>query len=175
MPFMEKVRLFWIIFATVTVNDLEQTLITKLSIAPSKLAPSEDCIEVTFEQGAGVLQVLFAVGFGGGNALKRFVEDAYNPLLLCSGIWNLNQLIMNKVSIQSWHTSPCCKSLQIKISKQVKNKTRIVSVKILHIENCVQRPEIFFHKEDIPDASASPCNNARPTNGTLVMRIADAA
>ena len=37
---------------------------------------------MAFEDGAGVLEVLFGVGFGGGDALKRFVEDADNPLLL---------------------------------------------------------------------------------------------
>ena len=36
---------------------------------------------MAFEEGAGVLEVLFGVGFGGGDALKRFVEDADDPLL----------------------------------------------------------------------------------------------
>jgi len=31
---------------------------------------------VAFEEGAGVLEVLFGVGFGGGDAVKGFVEDA---------------------------------------------------------------------------------------------------
>ena len=38
-------------------------------------------LQVAFEQGAGVLEVLFGVGFGGGDAVKRFVEDADDPLL----------------------------------------------------------------------------------------------
>ena len=33
------------------------------------------------EEGAGVLEVLFGVGFGGGEALKRFVQQADDPLL----------------------------------------------------------------------------------------------
>ena len=39
---------------------------------------------MAFEEGAGVLEVLFGVGvgFGGGDALKRFVEDADDPPLL---------------------------------------------------------------------------------------------
>ncbi len=41
----------------------------------------EDGLEVAFEEGAGVLEVLFGVGFGGGEALKRFVEQADDPLL----------------------------------------------------------------------------------------------
>ena len=44
-------------------------------------ALGEDGLEVAFEEGAGVLEVLFGVGFGGGDALKRFVEDADDPLL----------------------------------------------------------------------------------------------
>ena len=36
---------------------------------------------MAFEEGAGVLEVLFGVGFGGGDALKRFVENADDPLL----------------------------------------------------------------------------------------------
>ena len=38
-------------------------------------------LEVAFKEGAGVLEVLFGVGFGGGDALKRFVEDADDPPL----------------------------------------------------------------------------------------------
>ena len=36
---------------------------------------------MAFENGAGVLEVLFGVGFGGGDTLKRFVEDADDALL----------------------------------------------------------------------------------------------
>ena len=48
---------------------------------PPFTALGEDGLEVAFEQGAGVLEVLFGVGFGGGDAVKRFVEDADDPLL----------------------------------------------------------------------------------------------
>ena len=48
---------------------------------PPRAALGEDGLEVAFEEGAGVLEVLFGVGFGGGDALKRFVEDADDPLL----------------------------------------------------------------------------------------------
>jgi hypothetical protein len=33
------------------------------------------------EKGTSVLEVLFSVGFGSSYALKRFVEDADNPVL----------------------------------------------------------------------------------------------
>ena len=42
-------------------------------------------MEVAVEEGAGVDEVLFGVGFGGGKALKRCVEDADDPLLLGEG------------------------------------------------------------------------------------------
>jgi hypothetical protein len=38
-------------------------------------------LEVAFEEGAGVFEVLFGVGFGGGEARKRFVQQADDPLL----------------------------------------------------------------------------------------------
>ena len=36
---------------------------------------------MALEQGAGVLGVLFGVGFGGGDAVKRFVENADDAVL----------------------------------------------------------------------------------------------
>src|SRR5579872_363842 len=55
---------------------------TKRFFQPTAAALGEDGLEVAFEEGAGVLEVLFGVGFGGGDAFKRFVEDANDPLLL---------------------------------------------------------------------------------------------
>ena len=55
--------------------------IAKRLLHPPLAALGEDGLEVAFEEGAGVLEVLFGVGFGGGDALKRFVEDADDPLL----------------------------------------------------------------------------------------------
>ena len=52
---------------------------------PPLAALSEDGLQVAFEQGAGVLEVLFGVGFGGGDAVKRFVENADDALLF--GEW----------------------------------------------------------------------------------------
>ena len=54
---------------------------SKRLLHPPLAALGEDGLEVAFEEGAGVLEVLFGVGFGGGDALKRFVEDADDPLL----------------------------------------------------------------------------------------------
>ena len=48
---------------------------------PPLTALGEDGIQVALEDGAGVLEVLFGVGFGGGDALKRLIQDADNPPL----------------------------------------------------------------------------------------------
>ena len=56
-------------------------------LLPPLAALSEDGLEVAIEEGAGVLEVLFGVGFGGGDALKRFVENDDDPPLF--GVrWN---------------------------------------------------------------------------------------
>ena len=66
--------------STVPRSELAQTSLERL-LHPLLAALGEDGLEVAFEEGAGVLEVLFGVGFGGGDALKRFVEDADDPLL----------------------------------------------------------------------------------------------
>ena len=44
---------------------------------------------MVFEEGAGVLEVLFGVGFGGGDTLKRFVEEGDDaPLFGERGEWD---------------------------------------------------------------------------------------
>jgi hypothetical protein len=42
-------------------------------------------LQVAFEQGAGVLEVRLKVGFGGGDAVKGFVEDGDDAVLFGSG------------------------------------------------------------------------------------------
>jgi len=42
-------------------------------------------LEVAVEEGAGVVEVLLGVGFGGGEARKRGIEDADDALLLGEG------------------------------------------------------------------------------------------
>ena len=55
--------------------------LAKWLLHPTLAALGEDGLQVAFEESAGVLEVLFGVGFGGGDALKRFVEDADDPPL----------------------------------------------------------------------------------------------
>jgi hypothetical protein len=39
-------------------------------------------VEVAFEEGAGVLAVWFGMGFGGGDAGERFVQNLHDPALV---------------------------------------------------------------------------------------------
>jgi hypothetical protein len=55
--------------------------LAKSFLYPPLTALGEDGLEVAFEEGAGVLEVLFGVGFGSGNDLERFVEQADDTLL----------------------------------------------------------------------------------------------
>jgi hypothetical protein len=52
---------------------------------PPITAVGEDRLEMTCEDSAGVLDVPFGIGPGGGDALKRFVENADDPQLF--GKW----------------------------------------------------------------------------------------
>lgn len=45
----------------------------------------ENFIQVAFKEFAGVLEVLFGVGFGLGNGVKGFVEYAHDPPLFGEG------------------------------------------------------------------------------------------
>ena len=58
---------------------------------------------IPFEEGAGVLEVLFGVGLGGGEARKRFVQQADDPLLVGQrGDGNLEA--ENVVHLSAWHS-----------------------------------------------------------------------
>ena len=62
-------------------NQLTQIRQRFIVFHPPISALGEDGLQVAFEQGAGVLQVLFGVGFGSGDGDKRFVENADDALL----------------------------------------------------------------------------------------------
>ena len=62
-------------------SPLKNTNFVEAFVDPPLAALGEDGLEVAFEEGAGVLEVLFGVGFGGGEARKRFVQQADDPLL----------------------------------------------------------------------------------------------
>jgi len=59
--------------------------LVKSFVYPTLAALGEDGLQVAFKQGAGVLQVLYGVGFGDGDAVKRCVENADDALLF--GEW----------------------------------------------------------------------------------------
>ena len=58
---------------------------SQLPFWPPLAVLAEDGLQVAFKQGAGVLEVLFGVGPGGSDAVKRFVEDGDDALLLGKG------------------------------------------------------------------------------------------
>ena len=69
----------------------EANMLSDGSVHPPLTTLGEDGLQVAVEQGAGVLEILFGVGFGGGEARKRFVEYADYPLLFTErrdGYWN---------------------------------------------------------------------------------------
>src|SRR5579863_9052717 len=57
----------------------------------------------------------------------------------------------------------------------MKNKPRIISVKVLYVENSVERPKVFLNKEHVADAAASASNNSWPADSTLMVSIANSA
>ncbi len=70
------------------------------SLLPPLPTLGEDGLEVAFEEGAGVLEVLFGVGNSYRKPRKRFVQDADNALLF--GEWGkrdfkLSQRFASKV------------------------------------------------------------------------------
>ena len=74
------------------------------SYHPSFAALSEDGLEVAFEQSTRVLDVLFGVGFGSGDARKRFVEQADNSPLF--GKWGkLNWNILKPARLDAFNSS----------------------------------------------------------------------
>jgi hypothetical protein len=54
---------------------------------PSRAALREDGLQVALEKSTGVLEILFGGCFGGGDAVKGFVEDADDPPLFPYSYW----------------------------------------------------------------------------------------
>jgi hypothetical protein len=53
----------------------------KSVLHPPRAALAENGLEVTLEELVGVEEILFGVGFGGGDSCKRFVQQADDPPL----------------------------------------------------------------------------------------------
>src|SRR3974390_3218996 len=96
MPSSDSVAAIYVKLATfhhclgrqeVATSNLKAISYRFLNPIPS--AAGEDRLQMAFEEGAGVLEVLFCVGFGGGDARKRLVEDADDPPLLKDLAWVL--------------------------------------------------------------------------------------
>jgi hypothetical protein len=134
----------------------------------------ENRLQVAFKQGAGVLEVLFGVGFRGGDAVEGFVEDGDDAMLFKER-GDAHEFIVNKVPVERWNADTAGESLKVEVLQQVKNKPRIVPVEILYVQNRVERPEIVFDEKDIADASTAASCNTWPANRDFVMRISNSA
>ena len=62
-------------------NGYSFTYVAKLSEPVLSIRVRKHVVQVALEQRAGVLEVLFGVGFGGGDGLEGFVEDGDDALL----------------------------------------------------------------------------------------------
>ena len=120
------------------------------------------------------MEVLFGVGFGGGDAVKRFVEDADDSLLFGER-GNTDKFAVNEVSVKGRNARATRKPLQIELLQKMKNEPWIIPVEVLHVKNSVERPKIFFDEKDVSDTAASASNDSRPANSALVVRVAYSA
>ena len=75
------------IFFVARINEDRRNLadLRKALLCPSLAALSEDGLQAALKQSAGVLKILFGIGFGCGDAVKRFVEDADDSFLFGEG------------------------------------------------------------------------------------------
>ena len=70
----------------------------------------ENGLQMTLENGAGVLHILLGVGFGDGDALKRLIQQPHNSLLFIEGgngdlrVFNFNLRI--KTRLKNAYDSP---------------------------------------------------------------------
>ncbi len=113
----------------------------------------EDGVEVAFKQSTGVLEVLFGVGFGGGDAGKRFVQDAHDPPLFGKGSeWNgeLRKSFSREVLNASTREMTFQRAVQIASEKIVEK--RICCVPVRGIEH----GELPFENEMARPAPISP-------------------
>ena len=78
-PVASSGRFRWVVLPSITV--LKGTKVFQLFVAPPLTPLRENGLQVAFKQGAGVLEVLFGVGFGGGDAVEGFVEDGDDAVL----------------------------------------------------------------------------------------------
>ncbi len=75
-------------------------------VNPIFIRRTENCGQLCFKEIAGVLEVLFGIGFGGGDVGKGFVEEGDDAaLFLFVSNWNLE--IKNRVHIRTRHSRTC--------------------------------------------------------------------
>jgi hypothetical protein len=79
-------------------------------LGPPLALLGENGLELAFEEVAGIFEVLFGGGGGGSETLKRFVEDADDPLLFRKR-GNTDEFVMNEVSVKGRNARTTCKPL----------------------------------------------------------------
>ncbi len=77
----KKICIFGVVRTSVTINHAQESLIPEFPFHPPLTPLRENRLQVAFKQGAGVLEVLFGVGFGGGDTVKGFVEEGDDAVL----------------------------------------------------------------------------------------------
>ncbi|SBO43407.1 protein of unknown function [Cyanobium sp. NIES-981] len=91
---------------------------------------------MTLKDRAGVPEVPFGVGLGGGEARKRFVEQGGDSLLFGER-GDAYNFIVNKVAIERWNTRAGRESTQVKVLEQVKNESLVITMEVFDIEHCI--------------------------------------
>ena len=99
---------------------------------------------MALEDGTGVLEVLFGVGFGGGDTLKRLVQNADNPPLFGErGDANLEQtLSLNARKFYSLNRRSCAST-----------KFRIAKAQVASRKETLMAKGIFGSMEQMPRRS----------------------
>lgn len=64
-------------------------------------------LQVAFKDGAGALEVFFGVGFGGGDFVKGFIEDA-NDALLFGEVSKRNRKLLKVSQPQGFYGGTDC-------------------------------------------------------------------
>ena len=128
---------------------------------PSVIPLGEGGLKLTFKQSASVLEILFGVGFGGSDALKRFVEDTDDPQLFgerWDGHWKVENVILTESSL-----GRTIRNLQELALKFIRDEVVVEprSIEHLQIRNPLHQRHIVcasLVSENLSDRSPIPAN-----------------
>jgi hypothetical protein len=107
---------------------------------------------VTLKNSPRILQVLFGVGFGGGDAVKRFVEEGDDALLF--GEWGDGNLNLKQIRFnQAWDRCPAVVQTEIVGEAVVMEKFRVKPSFGRETKRGINVPEFTFCKYGCVDSS----------------------